>query len=114
MDCGDAGHILLSSMWPKTSNIIRGGSLSLHSLGECEVKHGQNVSVVNFYHDGQNSAVPEKFAGRNRKTAKIAAGSALCHPTLGHRNSYRHGRCCRPPQSRFSISAITANLSNFK
>ncbi len=52
----------------------------LHSLGECEVKHGQLVSVVSFYQDGLgNSAVPEKFAGRrNRKTAKVAEGSGIC------------------------------------
>src|SRR5438270_4477769 len=49
MDCGDAGHILLSrhvaddlaqyAQWPP----------HLHSLGACEVKHGVRVSVVNLY-----------------------------------------------------------------
>jgi adenylate cyclase len=41
----------------------------LHDLGQCEVKHGLRVSVVNFYTDEVgNPAVPEKF-----KTARLIA-----------------------------------------
>jgi adenylate cyclase len=80
MDCGDAGHILLSRHVAEDLEHYPRWKPYLHSLGECEVKHGQLVSVVNFYQDGLgNSAVPEKFAGRkNRKTAKVAAGSGIC------------------------------------
>src|SRR6476619_4772050 len=80
MDCGDAGHILLSRHVAEDLEHYPRRKPYLHSLGECEVKHGQLVSVVNFYQDWLgNSAVPGRFAGRrNRKTAKVAAGSGIC------------------------------------
>jgi serine/threonine-protein kinase len=80
MDCGDAGHILLSRHVAEDLEHYPRWKPYLHELGECEVKHGQLVSVVNFYQDGLgNSAVPQKFAGRrNRKTAKVATGSGIC------------------------------------
>src|SRR6476619_7725525 len=80
MNCGDAGHILLSRHVAEDLEHYPRWKPYLHSLGECEVKHGQLVSVVNFCQDGLgNSAVPVKFAGRrNRKTAKVAAGSGIC------------------------------------
>jgi len=80
MDCGDAGHILLSQRVAGDLEHYPRWKPYLHSLGDCEVKHGQLVSVVNFCQDGLgNSAVPEKFAGRrNRKTPKAARGSGIC------------------------------------
>jgi TolB-like protein/Tfp pilus assembly protein PilF len=80
MDCGDAGHILVSRHVAEDLEHYPRWKPYLHELGECEVKHGQLVSVVNFYQNGLgNAAVPEKFAGgRNRKTAKVAAGSRIC------------------------------------
>src|SRR6266478_965643 len=79
MDCGDAGHILLSRHVADDLKHYARWRPYLHEIGECEVKHDQLVSVVNFYQDGLgNSAVPEKFAGRkNRKTAKVATGSGI-------------------------------------
>jgi len=80
MDCGDAGHILLSRHVAEDLEHYPRWKPYLHELGECEVKHGQLLSMVNFYQDGLgNSAIPEKFAGRrNRKTAKVAASSGIC------------------------------------
>jgi TolB-like protein/Tfp pilus assembly protein PilF len=87
MDCGDAGHILLSRHVAEDLEHYPRWKPYLHELGECEVKHGQLISVVNFYQDGLgNAAVPEKFAGRKgRKTAKVATGSRIClrHWILG-------------------------------
>src|ERR1043166_6702883 len=87
MDCGDAGHILLSRRVAEDLEHYPRWKPYLHELGECEVKHGQLISVVNFYQDGLgNAAVPEKFAGRKgRKTAKVATGSRIClrHWILG-------------------------------
>ena len=40
MDCGDAGHILLSNMSPKILKQYRQWRRLLHDLGTCEVKHG--------------------------------------------------------------------------
>ncbi len=62
MDCGDAGHILLSKrVADDLEQYPRWRSL-LHELGECEVKHGQKISVVNMYDDRfGNPHTPEKF-----------------------------------------------------
>src|SRR4030088_3578259 len=48
MDCGDVGHILLSKrVADDLEQYSRWRSL-LHQLGECEIKHGQKISVVNL------------------------------------------------------------------
>src|SRR5438477_11126665 len=69
MDCGDAGHILLSKHVANDLQEHRQWSSWLHDLGECEVKHGVRVPVVNLYTDDLgNPAVPEKL-----KVARAAA-----------------------------------------
>src|SRR5712675_998002 len=40
MDCGDAGHILLSKRVADVLSQLRDWADYLHDLGECEVKHG--------------------------------------------------------------------------
>src|SRR5438034_5094987 len=66
MDCGDAGHILVSKHAAEDLEQYDQWQPCLHDLGECEVKHGERLHVVNFYnHEIGNPAVPEKFA-RNR------------------------------------------------
>src|SRR5438128_9351567 len=66
MDCGDAGHILVSKHAAEDLEQYDQWQPYLHDLGECEVKHGERLHVVNFYNHGiGNPAVPEKFA-RNR------------------------------------------------
>ena len=57
MDCGDAGHILLSKrVADDLDNYARWRPL-LHPLGEVEVKHGVRVSLVNFF--GEQFGNPE-------------------------------------------------------
>src|SRR5438445_13651950 len=51
MDCGDAGHILLSRRVAEDLAHYRRWQPHLHDLGEVELKHGVRVSVVNFYTD---------------------------------------------------------------
>src|SRR5436305_11453505 len=51
MDCGDAGHILLSKRVAEDLEEYEQWRPLLHDLGTCEVKHGMRVSVVNFYDD---------------------------------------------------------------
>ena len=48
MDCGDAGHILVSKSVADDLAHTAAGSLYLHELGDFEVKHGVVVSVVNL------------------------------------------------------------------
>jgi len=71
MDCGDAGHILLSKRVADDLGQYRHWQPYLHELGECEVKHGVVVSVVNLYTDEVgNSRTPQKLeAGKNGKRA---------------------------------------------
>jgi len=62
MDCGDAGHILLSKrVADDLEQYPRWRSL-LHDLGDCEVKHGLQIRVANFYGDEiGNSQLPSKL-----------------------------------------------------
>src|SRR6266513_416124 len=62
MDCGDAGHILLSRHVADDLKHYRQWQPQLHDLGECAVKHGERVNVVNLY-SGElgNPELPEKF-----------------------------------------------------
>src|SRR5438093_2893855 len=67
LDCGDAGHILLSAHVAEDLCQYRHWQPCLHDLGECEVKHGLRLHVVNLYKDGLgNSQVPEKLRRRKR------------------------------------------------
>jgi TolB-like protein len=62
MDCGDAGHILLSRHIAEDLGHYRQWQPDLHDLGECSVKHGARIHVVNFYNkDLGNPELPEKF-----------------------------------------------------
>ena len=49
MDCGDAGHILLSKRVAEDLHQFSHWRPHLYDLGECEVKHGVRVSVVNLF-----------------------------------------------------------------
>src|SRR5258708_14348047 len=51
MDCGDAGHILLSKRVADDLEQYLQWRSHLHELGECEVKHGERISVVNICYD---------------------------------------------------------------
>src|SRR5437868_9866862 len=74
MDCGDAGHILLSKHLADDLTHYRHWQPYLHDLGECDVKHGLRLHVFNLYRDGLgNPAVPEKFKrGRRWKKAGVS------------------------------------------
>src|SRR5713226_2893726 len=52
MDCGDAGHILLSKHAAEDLEQYPRWRAYLHNLGECEVKHGVRIGVVNLSGDG--------------------------------------------------------------
>src|SRR3989441_201001 len=62
MDCGDAGHILLSRHVAEDLEQDDRWRPLLHDLGTCEVKHGVRVGVTNLYSDEVgNSQLPKKF-----------------------------------------------------
>src|SRR5438128_4823022 len=69
MDCGDAGHILLSKHVAEDLEHYPRWQPYLHELGECEVKHGMRVSIVNLYaDDAGNPAVPTRLAAQKRSS----------------------------------------------
>src|SRR5437867_4915227 len=67
MDCGDAGHILLSKHVAEDLAQYRHWQPYLHDLGECEVKHGLRLHVFNLHKDDLgNPQVPDKLKRRRR------------------------------------------------
>ena len=71
MDCGDAGHILLSKRVADDLEQYPQWRSQLHDLGECEVKHGVRIGIVNLHRDGiGNPQIPKKF--RQAKVARAA------------------------------------------
>src|SRR6266550_1554345 len=85
MDCGDAGHILLSQHVADDLVHSRQWASRLRDLGECEVKHGVCLHLVNLYAEPLgNAALPQKLqqakptptaekAARRRSVGWIAA-----------------------------------------
>ncbi len=62
MDCGDAGHILLSARAADDLAQYGEWKAQLHYLGEVEVKHGVRVRVASLYNDEVgNRALPRKL-----------------------------------------------------
>ena len=72
MDCGDAGHILVSKHMAEDLEQYGHWKRHLHDLGECEVKHGVRVSVANLYTEELgNPEVPQKFRHARKGTAPV-------------------------------------------
>src|SRR5438552_3823089 len=82
MDCGDAGHILLSKHLADDLAEYRHWRPHLHDLGECEVKYGLRLHLVNLYKDNLgNPHLPEKLKrGKRWKQAAV-----LVRPTSAPR-----------------------------
>src|SRR6476646_10341937 len=124
MDCGDGGHILLSKRVAEDLEQYRQWRPHLHELGECEVKHGARVSLVNLYNDEVgNPAIPEKLK-KERETAAatpsvkpaklrkpllftgaILVTSALVIGFLGfsHRHSQTVANALSSPEKRIAV-----------
>jgi TolB-like protein len=94
MDCGDAGHILLSKRVADDLEEYRNWRPYLHDLGECEVKHGVKVSIVNLFTDqAGNPEPPRKISRqpvqRRGKSAPLKGRNFFAE--LRRRNVYRAG-----------------------
>jgi len=80
MDCGDAGHILLSEHVADDLLQYRHWQPHLHDLGECEVKYGLRLHLFNLYKDKLgNPQVPEKLK-RRRWQQQAAAIRPVSRP----------------------------------
>lgn len=75
MDCGDAGHILVSGAMTELLLSVSKWPSMLHDLGEVEVKHGARICVYNLYgEDCGNSSVPQKIGNAPLKRADRMGG----------------------------------------
>src|SRR5437762_2844158 len=71
MDCGDAGHILLSKHVADDLEQYPQWREHLHELGQVEVKHGVKLDIVNFYNDeAGNPEMPQKLKQAREQTEK--------------------------------------------
>jgi len=72
MDCGDAGHILVSKHVAEDLEQYPRWRPYLHDLGECEVKHGTRIGVVNLYTDeAGNAQLPKKFQALKKRGTRV-------------------------------------------
>ena len=76
MDCGDAGHILVSGAAAEVLGQVSAWCAMLHDLGTAEVKHGVCVHLYNFYSpEAGNPALPNKL--KKKPIAKDKSGRNL-------------------------------------
>src|SRR5438046_1886310 len=76
MDCGDAGHILLSRHVAEDLQQYPRWRALLHDLGECEVKHGVRIGVVNLSGDGVgNAPTPKTFETIKKHRAHVSCAT---------------------------------------
>ena len=72
MDCGDAGHILLSRHVAEDLAEYERWRPLLHDVGTCEVKHGMRVSVTNLYSEEiGNPRLPSKLQAVRKHRAHV-------------------------------------------
>src|SRR5712671_4313459 len=77
MDCGDAGHILLSKRVADDLGEYEYWRPLLHDLGEWEVKHGMRVSIVNLHADEVgNPQLPKRFQALKKHRARMRWATA--------------------------------------
>ena len=122
MDCGDAGHILLSKHVAEDLEEYEQWRPLLHDLGTCEVKHGARASIVNLYADQVgNPQLPKKFQAlkkhgeRVRWAAMTAALLALAAIVAGSAvfSRYRVGSTMAAPEKSIAVLPFE-NLSEEK
>src|SRR5437899_5503037 len=72
MDCGDAGHILLSKHVAEDLEDYEQWRPLLHDLGTCEVKHGLRIGIANLYDtEIGNPQLPRKLQAVKRHRTHV-------------------------------------------
>ena len=106
MDCGDAGHILISKTAADVLDQVSTWKASLHDLGEVEVKHGVRVHLYNLYTDeAGNRELPQKIrtaqttaatarsqSKRKKLSSAVAVVGVIAAMMVGGFIYYRHSR----------------------
>src|SRR6266567_1076890 len=122
MDCGDAGHILLSKHVAEDLEEYDRWRPLLHDLGACEVKHGVRVGVTNLYSDEVgNRQLPKKFQALKKHRARVrwAATTAallalgIIVADMAMFSRYRIRSTLAPPEKSIAVLPFD-NLSSDK
>jgi TolB-like protein/Tfp pilus assembly protein PilF/class 3 adenylate cyclase len=122
MDCGDAGHILLSKHVAEDLEEYEQWRPLLHDLGACEVKHGVRVSVVNLYADQVgNPQLPKKFEALKKRRARMRWAATMAAllalgvivAGIGMFSRYRIRSIPAPPEKSVAVLPFD-NLSSDK
>ena len=71
MDCGDAGHILLSKHVAEDLEEYKHWRPLLHDIGTCEVKHRVSVAIVNLYADEVDRQPPKRFLALKKHRSHV-------------------------------------------
>src|SRR5437667_976647 len=82
MDCGDGGHILLSKRVAEDLAQSRQWAAYLHDLGECSVKHGVPIFLVNFHGDGFGNPELPKLVQQSQSEQAAKAAGRTAQPTF--------------------------------
>ena len=75
MDCGDAGHILVSAALASVLKQVSVWSGALHDLGEVPVKHGVRVHVFNLLRDGVGNPATPGAVARHKEAGDTSMNS---------------------------------------
>jgi TolB-like protein/class 3 adenylate cyclase/Tfp pilus assembly protein PilF len=82
MDCGDAGHILLSKRVADDLAQYRRWQPYLHELGDFEMKHGVVISVVNLFADVVGNPEPPSKFNQIKKATTLSPARSKRSPIL--------------------------------
>jgi serine/threonine protein kinase/formylglycine-generating enzyme required for sulfatase activity len=115
MDCGDAGHILLSRAAAEVLVQLSDWAPRLHDLGEYSVKHGVKLHLYNLYTaDIGNRNVPEKLRPAQPQPVRVEdqAQAAPVPPVLSDTSavSRETGSGQTPPSRRYLV-AVSLTLA---
>jgi eukaryotic-like serine/threonine-protein kinase len=76
MDCGDAGHILVSSAEAEVLGQVSAWCSMLHDLGEVEVKHGVRIHLYSLHTaEAGNSELPKKISSQRAPPPPAASAA---------------------------------------
>ncbi len=105
MDCGDAGHILISKTVADVLSQVSRWKTALHDLGEVEVKHGFRVHLYNLYteeagnrelpqklHTAQTAAEEARSQSKRKKISLAVAAGVIAALVVVAFASYQHWR----------------------
>jgi class 3 adenylate cyclase len=83
MDCGDAGHVLVSTAAADIMCRFEAWRDALHDLGECTVKHGERVRLYNLLVSGAGNPVPpSRLLSEPHPTSASSVAPALDRPVV--------------------------------